>query len=855
MPKGRAPWRHWGPYLSERAWGTVREDYSPDGAAWEYFPHEHANKRAYRWNEEGLGGLSDDQQLLCFGFAFWNGRDPILKERVFGLTGNQGNHGEDAKEYWWYLDSTPTHSWMRWRYMYPQEEFPYQDLVDVNHARGREQPEYELVDTGIFDQSRYWEITAEYAKGGPEDILIRLAIRNYGPDPATLHVLPTLWFRNTWAWKLDDRRPRLRAQAGAIVAEHHTLGRRILAAEDPPETLFCENETNFKKVFGSDIQVPYPKDGINDHVILGAATVNPAQTGTKAAFHHQLTVPAGQTRIIRLRLTDGEPSFDSGFDELMSRREREADEYYAQVIPTSIPPEQAAVMRQALAGMLWSKQFYHYDVRRWIEGDPRQPAPPTTRLRGRNSRWMHLHNRDVLSMPDKWEYPWYAAWDLAFHCVSLARIDPEFAKFQLVLMCREWYMHPNGQLPAYEWALDDVNPPVHAWAALRVFEIAGDHDYDFLKRVFHKLLLNFTWWVNQNDREGRNVFQGGFLGLDNVGPFDRSRGLPMGGRLDQSDGTAWMAHYCLMMLELSLTLALHDPSYQDIATKFYEHFAMIALAINQQGLWDEIDGFYYDVLRLEGSAERDRVPLRARSIVGLVPLFAVSVIEPGSYSHLQDYTKRTGWYTTNQPEVSEVINERADGRQLLAVVKPDRLRTILRYVLDPDEMLSPFGVRSLSRRHRADPLQVEVGDTVYRLDYEPGESVTDMFGGNSNWRGPIWFPVNYLLVWSLRRYHRYCGPEFKVECPTGSGVRLNLNEVADEIARRLVSIFLEQDGHRPLHGDRTFFDCSPPWRDLIPFYEFFHGDTGAGLGASHQTGWTALVAELIHDLDPTGRQP
>ncbi len=760
---GRA-WKQWGPYLSERAWGTVREDYSATGEAWDYSPHDQARSRAYRWNEDGLAGICDDRQELCFALAFWNGRDPILKERIFGLTGPQGNHGEDAKEYWWYLDSTPTHSWMRWRYMYAQAEFPYTWLVEENRSRGKYEREFELADTGIFDDGWYWDITADYAKASPDDVLIRISVRNNGPETATIDVLPTLWYRNTWSWGLEGSKPELRLENGSIV------GTSTLSGEGSPEALFCENETNTERLFGVPGSTPYPKDGINDHVVQGAATVNPDQTGTKAAFRYRLEVGAGETAVIRLRLRD-EAGVGSDFDDVSAAREAEADEFYAELTPAGASDDEALVLRQALAGMLWAKQFYHLDVQRWLDGDPAGPQPPESRKNGRNHEWTHLNNADVISMPDKWEYPWYAAWDLAFHCVSLAHVDPEFAKSQLILLCREWYMHPNGQLPAYEWAFGDVNPPVHAWAALRVYEIAGDEDFDFLERIFHKLLLNFTWWVNRKDAEGNNLFEGGFLGLDNIGPFDRS-----------------------------------------------------ALGV--------------------------AVPLRARSMVGLLPLAAVTTLGPATMARLPEFMRRIEWFTANRPEGRAVVqhleSEDHAGWRMLAIVDEDRLRRVLSPMLDPSEFLSDHGLRALSRYHADHPLQISVDGVMATLDYEPGESTSGLFGGNSNWRGPIWFPVNYLLVEVLRVYHRYLGDAFQVEFPTGSGRALNLAQIADELAGRLTSIFLRgEDGRRPVFGGYRLLQEDPSFRDLIPFHEYFHADTGQGLGASHQTGWTGLVADLI----------
>jgi hypothetical protein len=846
VPKGRSPWRRWGPYLSERAWGTVREDYSATGEAWDYFPHDHARSRAYRWNEDGMAGICDDRQQLCFALAVWNGRDPILKERMFGLTGPQGNHGEDVKEYWWYLDSTPTHSWMRWKYMYTQAEYPYGELLAKNAQRGKLDPEYELVDTGVFEDGRYWEITADYAKASAEDVLVRITVTNASPEAATLDLLPTLWFRNTWSWGLNPAKPSLRLEGSQIVAKHADLGTRWLSASGSPTPLFCENETNTQRLFGVPNATPYPKDGINDHVVAGAATVNPEMTGTKAAFNYRLEVDAGQTATVRLRLRDTSDGLGADFDEVMAARKAEANDFYTELTPAAASEDEVLVLRQALAGMLWSKQFYHYDVERWLQGDPAGPEPPASRLGGRNHEWTHLNNMDVVSMPDKWEYPWYAAWDLAFHCVALAHVDPEFAKSQLVLLCREWYMHPNGQLPAYEWAFGDVNPPVHAWAALRVYEIAGDKDVDFLERVFHKLLLNFTWWVNRKDSEGNNLFEGGFLGLDNIGPFDRSA-LPVAGTLEQSDGTSWMAMYCQNLLEIALELSQGDSTYEDLATKFFEHFALIGSALNDQGLWDDQDGFYYDVLRLPDGG---RYPLKARSIVGLLPLAAVTTLGPGTLDRLPDFAGRLKWFSENRPEAQSVVqhmeHDEHHGWRMLSIVDETRLRRLLGAMLDPAEFLSDHGLRALSKRHETEPLVVDIEGASATLDYEPGESTSGLFGGNSNWRGPVWFPINYLLLDTLRVYHRYLGDEFTVECPTGSGRQLTLAQVADDLSGRLVALFTkDSSGHRPVFGDYALLRDDPAWHDNIPFHEYFHADTGAGLGASHQTGWTGLVADLI----------
>jgi len=854
------PWKQWGPYVSERAWGTVREDYSADGTAWESFPHDHARSRAYRWSEDGLAGICDLRQHLCLSLAVWNGRDPIVKERIFGLTGNEGNHGEDAKEYWWYLDSTPTHSWMRWRYHYPQDRFPYDELVAENRRRGRLDPEYELADTGVFDNGRYWVVTVDYAKAAPDDVCMRIGVTNAGPEPAELHVIPTLWFRNTWSWGLDDRTPRLWAAGGDVVAEHHELGRWRLAAGDgpsgPPDLLFCENETNSACLFGVPNATAYPKDGINDHILYDAATVNPAMTGTKVGVRHRVEVAAGDHVELRLRLgrdRDIRPRHESlgaAFDTVVAARAAESDEFYREVIGDRVTADEALVARQAFAGMLWGKQLYHVDNDRWLDGDPAGPPPPASRVTGRNQHWRHLNNFDVISMPDKWEYPWYAAWDLAFHCVALAHVDPDFAKHQLTLLCREWYMHPNGQLPAYEWSFDDANPPVHAWAAIRVFEIDGARDYHFLESLFHKLLINFTWWVNRKDSEGNNVFEGGFLGLDNVGPFDRSARLAVAGHLEQSDGTAWMAMYCLNLLEIALVLADHDDTYEDVATKFFEHFAYISTAMNTQGLWDDAIGFYRDVFRCEGG---ESVPLPSLSMVGLVPLFAVTGLGAATLDRHPDFGGRVRWFLANKPEFADVVaglgrdRDGGDGAdRLLSIIDPDRLRVVLSKLVDERHFLSPYGIRSLSRHHHDHPLDVELGGETFHLEYEPAESRTSQFGGNSNWRGPVWFPLNYLTIEALRRYQTYLGDDFRAEYPTGSGTTRNLGEIADDLCARLVSLFLRgPSGARPALGTDGPFGTDERWHDLVLFHEYFHGDDGRGLGASHQTGWTGLVANLI----------
>ncbi len=862
-----AHWKRWGPYLAERQWGTVREDYSSHGTAWDYFPHDHARSRAYRWGEDGLGGITDNHGRLCLALALWNGRDPILKERLFGLSGTEGNHGEDVKEYYFYLDSTPTHSYMKYLYKYPQAAFPYTRLVEENRRRDGRAPEFELIDTGVFDGDRHFDVLVEYAKAAPDDILIRITATNRGPEPAELHLLPTLWYRNTWSWDTaGPQRPTLRSGPPGtdhvvIEGDHPSLGPRWLYCEGTPALLFTENDTNGERLWGVPNASPYVKDGINRYVVEGKKdAVNPAETGTKAAAYHRWTLAPGESRTVRLRLSNtripGSP-FGWDFAVTFSQRLAEADEFYRTVIPRELSDDAKNVMRQALAGLLWSKQFYHYYVRRWLEGDSAGPTPPPERSKGRNREWLHLYNEDVVSMPDKWEYPWYAAWDLAFHCVALALVDPDFAKAQLLLFLREWYMHPNGEIPAYEWALGDVNPPVHAWAAWRVYKIerkrTGRADRAFLERVFHKLLLNFTWWVNRKDPEGRNVFQGGFLGLDNIGLFDRSAPLPTGGHVEQSDGTAWMAMFCLNMLALALELARGNRAYEDVASKFFEHFVYIAHAMDHRGgmdieLWDERDGFYYDVLCLPGGECRK---LRVRSMVGLIPLFAVETLEPDIVDRLPDFKRRMQWFIDNRAEFREHIAfaEPVGGggrRLLLSIVTREQLPRVLPFVLDEGEFLSPNGIRSLSRVHRDQPYVLTLNGLEHRVDYEPAESTTRLFGGNSNWRGPVWFPVNFLLIEALQKFHHFYGGDLKVACPTGSDRLITLWEVAAEISRRLTRIFLRgPDGRRPVYGGVEKFQRDPHWQDLILFYEHFHGDNGAGLGAGHQTGWTALVAKLL----------
>ena len=848
--------------MSERAWGTVREDYSEYGTAWEYFPHEHARFRAYRWNEDGIAGICDRHQKICFSVGMWNGKDPILKERLFGLSGNEGNHGEDVKECYFYLDNTPTHSYMKYLYKYPQSAYPYQQLVDENRRRGRDRPEFELLDTGVFSEGRYFDVFVEYAKADVEDILVRITVHNRGPESAAIHLLPTVWFRNTWSWGYRDPKPalkRLGNHDAVIELIEPQYGKRWLFFEGRPDLLFTENETNFKRVFGYGSAL-YAKDAINDFIVSNQVeAVNPAQEGTKASGHYRFTIGAGASISLKLRFTNNRTANDilgPAFDQTFVDRQHEADEFYSGLIPSTLSPDARNVMRQSLAGLLWSKQFYHYIVSQWLDGDPSQPAPPEGHKKGRNREWGHLYNADVLSMPDKWEYPWYASWDLAFHCVALALVDSEFAKEQLSLVLREWYMHPNGQIPAYEWALGDVNPPVHAWAAWRVYKIEkkcrGVGDRAFLERVFHKLLLNFTWWVNRKDAEGHNIFQGGFLGLDNIGVFDRSAPLPTGGHIEQADGTGWMGMYCLNMLAIALELARDDPAYEDVASKFWEHFLYIAAAISKEGLdgacmWSEEDGFFYDVLH---TPDDGHIPMRLRSMVGLIPLFAVETLEPQILDQLPGFKRRMEWFIQNRPDLTKNVacmKTMGEGRRrLLSIVNAGQLRKLMRYVLDESEFLSPYGVRGLSRHYMDNPYMLNVNGSEYRVAYEPGDSPTSLFGGNSNWRGPIWFPLNFLLIESLQKLHHYYGPEFKVEYPTGSGVNLSLWEVATELSRRLVRIFLKTPAdNRPVNGLNSVYADDPHWQDMVLFYESFHGEDGSGVGSSHQTGWTALVAKLM----------
>jgi hypothetical protein len=880
------PWRKWGPYLSERQWGTVREDYSEGGDAWSYFSHDQARSRAYRWGEDGLAGFSDDKQRLCFALALWNGKDPILKERLFGLTNSESNHGEDVKEYYFYLDSTPTHSYLKYLYKYPQTAFPYAQLVETSRGRSRQEFEYELLDTGVFDEDRYFDVLVEYAKASPEDILIQITVHNRGPRAAELHVLPTLWFRNTWSWQGGFDRPSLQQAGGAsshgggnasvVKAIDPKLGERYLYCAGDAPLLFTENETNTQRIFGVPNRTPYVKDGINNCIVHGQIdAINPHQTGTKAAAHYCLSVKPGEAQVIQLRLSDVAPSgfpqsngkpgtpLGNPFDEVMQARRAEADAFYQAITPPSLGADEANVMRQALAGMLWSKQFYHYDVDKWLEERGSDPFKPTRKAAPRNEHWHHMYNGDVISMPDKWEYPWYAAWDLAFHVLALTVVDPDFAKQQLKLMLRERYMHPNGQIPAYEWNFGDVNPPVHAWATIFTYRLekmqTGEGDKDWLKSNFQKLLLNFTWWVNRKDRSGRNVFEGGFLGLDNIGVFDRSAPLPTGGYLEQADGTAWMALFCQNMLEISAELAMSDPDYVDMTLKFCEHFMWIASAMSHlggdTGMWDDEDGFYYDVLRLpNGQAQR----LKVRSMVGLLPLCAATTFEGATLAKYPELAERFSHFLEARPELCAAIHDPRKpgcaGRRLAAILDETKLRRVLAKMLDENEFLSPYGLRSLSRFHADHPYAISAGGQLYGVSYLPAESDTGMFGGNSNWRGPIWMPVNALIIRALLQYYMFYGDDFTVECPTGSGRRMNLYQVAEEIARRLASMFLKgQDDRRPVYGGAQKFQEDPHWRELILFYEYFHGDNGAGLGASHQTGWTGIVArtmQLFATLSP-----
>ncbi len=874
-------WKKWGCYVSERAWGTVREDYSADGSAWDYFPFEQAHQKAFRWNEDGIAGICDKKQRVCFAVSLWNGKDSVLKERLFGLGGNTGSHGEDVKEYYFYLDNTPTHSYQKYLYKYPQAAFPYQKIYEENAKRDKSQPEYELMDTGVFDEDEYFDVFIEYAKADADDICIKITAHNRGNEAAPLHILPTVWFRNRWSWYDKAEKPTMREvksaaeNLAAIHLSEEKTGDYILTCEGSSNLLFTENETNYQKLFGGANDSKYAKDGINDYVIKGDEhAINPQQTGTKAAAHHVFNIAPQSSETIYLRFSreqtaksfEHHDEFISDCESVFQERIKEANEFYAEIIPNNSSPDETNVMRQALAGMLWSKQYYHYVVKSWLDGDDKFPPPPVQRKDGRNKNWKHLYNDDVISMPDKWEYPWYAAWDLAFHCVALAVVDSEFAKRQLLLFLREWYMHPNGQIPAYEWALGDVNPPVHAWAALRVYKIEakrrGTADRDFLEKIFHKLLLNFTWWVNRKDAEGNNVFEGGFLGLDNIGVFDRNTELPDGGFIEQSDGTSWMAMYCLNMLAIALELSKEDRVYEDVASKFFEHFVYISDAMNNLGeekteLWNERDGFYYDVLHLP--SERN-IPIRLRSMVGLIPLFAVETLEKGWLDELPEFKKRTEWFFENRPDLTEDIAQMGelgrDDRYILAIVNKDRLRRILRTMLSETEFLSDYGIRALSRHYKANPYQIQIGGENFAVSYEPAESHTGMFGGNSNWRGPIWFPMNFLLIESLQKFDFYYGDEFKIEFPTGSEKMLSLWEVSQELSRRLSNIFLKDaEGRRAVFGSTEKFQTDEHWRDYVLFYEYFHGDKGCGLGASHQTGWTGLIGKLLQQIGNYENEP
>jgi mannosylglycerate hydrolase MGH1-like protein len=870
----QVPWKKWGPYLSERQWGTVREDYSEGGDAWNYFSHDQARSRAYRWGEDGLAGISDDQQRLCFALALWNGHDPILKERLFGLTNSESNHGEDVKEYYFYVDSTPTHSYMKYLYKYPQTAFPYANLVETSRRRGRDEFEYELIDTGVFDQDRYFDVFVEYAKASPQDMLIQISLYNRGPEAAEVHLLPTVWFRNQWSWHGDPNRPALHQVTsprgtGVIKAIDPRLGERWLYCEGTVPLLFTENETNTQRIFGVPNRIPYVKDGINNYIVHGQeGAVNPEKNGTKAAAHYHLTVNPGACQVVRLRLSDAAPDtlfqidgdgagpFDGQFEETLQARRREADEFYAAVIPSALGADAANVMRQALAGMLWSKQFYHYDVDKWLEERGSDPFKATRKVAPRNDSWHHMYNGDVISMPDKWEYPWYAAWDLAFHVLALTLVDADFGKQQLKLMLRERYMHPNGQIPAYEWNFGDVNPPVHAWSTIFTYRLeqagTGQGDKEWLKSSFQKLLMNFTWWVNRKDRSGRNVFEGGFLGLDNIGVFDRSAPLPTGGYLEQADGTAWMALFCQNMLEIAVELAMTDADYVDMALKFTEHFLWIASAMVHMGqdigMWDEADGFFYDVLRLpNGQAQH----LKVRSMVGLLPLCAATTFDGRLLAKYPEIGERFQWFLDSRPELVAAIHDPRKvghaGRRLASILDATKLHRVLEKMLDEREFLSPYGLRSLSRYHAEHPYVLHTGGQEYRVPYLPAESDSGMFGGNSNWRGPIWMPVNGLIIRALLQYYTYYGNDFTVECPTGSGQHMNLYQVAEEITRRLANIFLrDRDGRRPVYGGTRKFQDDPHWRDYLLFYEYFHGDNGAGLGASHQTGWTGIIARAMH---------
>ena len=862
IKKGNSLWRKWGPYLTDRQWGTVREDYSSNGDAWDYISHDAARSKAYRWGEEGIGGICDDKQTICFALSFWNGKDSILKERYFGLTGKEGNHGEDVKEYFYYLENIPTHSYMKMLYKYPQTEFPYSQLLQENQKRGKLDPEFELIDTGIFNEDKYFDVFIEYSKADPEDILIKLTVCNRANENAMLNVIPQIWFRNTWSWGYDDYKPGINTgNKNYLLLSHQNIGNYSLFYEENPELLFCDNDTNIKKLYNVDSEGLF-KDGINDFIVKGKKEAVNNTAGTKAGINYKITLPALGSKVIRLRLKANSDKSElinpfEDFDSIFNLRTKETDEFYEELESQIKSQDEKNVQRQALAGMLWCKQFYYYDVRHWLKGDPSQPSPPPERYKGRNNEWNHLNNSDIISMPDKWEYPWYASWDLAFHCIPFALIDPEFAKHQLRLLTREWYMNPNGQLPAYEWNFSDVNPPVHAWATWRVYKIDqkannGKGDIPFLESVFHKLLLNFTWWVNRKDEDNRNIFQGGFLGLDNIGVFDRSAGLPEGGHLEEADATSWMAMFSLNLLRISLELSKHNPVYQDVATKFLEHFLFIAGAMTDIGgegidLWDEEDQFFYDVLH---TSDDKYVKLKVRSMVGLIPLFAVEVLEPEIMNTSPKFSERLDWFLNYRPDLANLVSRWRDKgmkeTRLFSLLRGHRLKKILNRMLDETEFLSEYGIRALSKYHEKNPYVLLTGGKVFSVNYEPAESQTGLFGGNSNWRGPIWFPVNFLIIESLQRFHHYYGDDFKVEYPVNSGKYLTLKEISNELTTRLSRIFLkDENGNRPVFGENKKFQTDPHFKDYILFHEYFNGDNGKGLGASHQTGWTGLIAKLL----------
>jgi hypothetical protein len=854
-----ATWKKWGPYVSDRQWGTVREDYSVNGDAWNYITHDMARSKAYRWGEEGIGGICDNQQLLCFAVALWNKKDPIIKERYFGLNNYEGNHGEDVKELYYYLDNTPTHSYQKMLYKYPQNGYPYTWLVDENKRRGRNDPEFELIDTGILNQDAYFDVFIEYAKNTQEDLLIKITVHNRGVLEAALSVLPTLWFRNTWAWGYDDYKPELTDDSHGVIAVYHKdLGQLYLNAEGSPEILYCDNETNTKRLYNYDDGKQFYKDGINDHLLHGTDTVNPKKTGTKASANFDISVLPKQSVTLRLRLSKDPTNGFNDFDELFDRRVNEANQFYADIQQGNKNADRCMIQRQAFAGMLWTKQFYYYDINHWLSGDPAQPAPPPQRMEGRNSKWTHLNTRDIISMPDKWEYPWFASWDWAFHCIPLSTVDMAFAKNQLTLLIRDWYMHPNGQLPAYEWDFSDANPPVHAMVTWKIYQKdkaanKGKGDTYFLERIFHKLMINFTWWVNRKDASGNNIFEGGFLGLDNIGVFDRNAKLPLGEHLEQSDGTSWMAAYSLNLLRIAAELAVANKAYNDIASKFFEHFIYIAGAMSnlgqdRQGLWDDTDGFFYDQIRLpDNSTEK----MRVRSIVGLIPLFAAQVLDENDITNNPIFSDRMKWFAENRPDLASLVSRwsetKGPGKHLVSLLRGYRMKSLLRYMLDENEFLSPYGIRSVSKYHLDHPYTVNVDGMQFTIKYIPAESDSGLFGGNSNWRGPIWIPINFLLIESLHKFYEYYGDDYKIECPTNSGNFMTLQQVANELYNRISNLFLrDKDGKRAVFGQYEKIQTDPNFKDYVLFYEYFHGDNGRGMGASHQTGWTGLIADCLH---------